>query len=209
MLGGLFSGIGSFLGQRAQADAMKYQARIQKEMYDQTRQDLIPYMQGGGLGLSAYMNEVGRGPYWGYTPPTIPGSVRRPDAPDFSLGTIGASYRQSPGYQYMLDQGQRALQRSQAARGMLQSGGALAELQRHAMGAANQDYYNYVDQTRRGLQDNYQAALTNYGLQTTERDQQYNWLLNQQMLGHQMRRDYMGDLQWLTGMGHRAAAKTA
>jgi hypothetical protein len=45
-----------------------------------------------------------------------------------------------PGYQFRLEQGQRALERSAAARGGLQGGGTLKALERYAQGVASDEY---------------------------------------------------------------------
>ena len=45
-----------------------------------------------------------------------------------------------PSYQWRLDQGQKTVERSLAAKGMLNSGGAAAELQQFGQGAASQEY---------------------------------------------------------------------
>lgn len=50
-----------------------------------------------------------------------------------------------PGYQFRLSEGQKALERSAAARGTLQGGGTLKALTRYAQGAASQEYANAFD----------------------------------------------------------------
>lgn len=47
---------------------------------------------------------------------------------------------QDPGYQFRLEQGQKALERSAAARGGLQGGGTLKALERYAQGVASDEY---------------------------------------------------------------------
>jgi hypothetical protein len=51
-----------------------------------------------------------------------------------------ANYQQSPGQQYLVDQGERAITRNAAATGGLQGGNVLQELQRHGIGFAAQDF---------------------------------------------------------------------
>lgn len=60
-----------------------------------------------------------------------------------------ADYQQDPGYQFRLDQGSQALERSAAARGGLLSGGTLKDLTNYQQGAASQEYgaaYNRFNQ---------------------------------------------------------------
>ena len=53
--------------------------------------------------------------------------------------------QQTPGYQFAVDQGNQAINRSAAAKGMLNSGGVLAELAKYNQGMASQDYGNQVN----------------------------------------------------------------
>lgn len=53
-----------------------------------------------------------------------------------------ADYQADPGYQFRLDQGTQALERSAAARGGLLSGGNLKDLTNYQQGVASQEYGN-------------------------------------------------------------------
>lgn len=55
-------------------------------------------------------------------------------------------FQKSPGYQFRLDQGKKALERSQASRGNLLSGGALKELEQYSQGIASDEYGSYLNQ---------------------------------------------------------------
>ena len=59
--------------------------------------------------------------------------------PDYS------AFFKSPGYQFRLDEGIRASDRSAAARGMLMSGGHMRELQRYGQGLASSEFGNYAN----------------------------------------------------------------
>ena len=52
----------------------------------------------------------------------------------------------TPGYQFQRDQGRRAVERSGAARGLLESGAILQELERFGQGLASQNFGNYQQQ---------------------------------------------------------------
>lgn len=54
-------------------------------------------------------------------------------------------FQESPGYQYQLDQGIGAIDRSAASQGMLQSGNTMKEVQQYGSNLANQEYGNYID----------------------------------------------------------------
>lgn len=86
--------------------------------YDQTREDMQPWMQAGTNAL-AQMQQLNGG--------------------DFS------SFKQSPDYQFAFDQGLQGLDRSAAARGSLFSGGADADRMAFGQGLASQQYGNYYN----------------------------------------------------------------
>lgn len=55
-----------------------------------------------------------------------------------------ANFQADPGYQFQMDQGQQALNRSHAAAGNLSSGNADADTLKFSQGVADQSYGNYV-----------------------------------------------------------------
>jgi hypothetical protein len=55
-----------------------------------------------------------------------------------------ANFQQNPGYQFQMDQGQQALNRSHAAAGNLNSGNADTDTLKFAQGLANQSYGGYL-----------------------------------------------------------------
>lgn len=57
-----------------------------------------------------------------------------------------SDYLNTPAYQFAMDEGMRALEGSQAARGGLLSGAAVKEAQKYASGLASQNYNNYINQ---------------------------------------------------------------
>lgn len=57
----------------------------------------------------------------------------------------GTGFQQTPGYQFAMDQGIQARDRSAAARGMLTSGAQQKELTRFGQGIANQEYNNWLN----------------------------------------------------------------
>lgn len=81
------------------------------------------------------------------------------EAPAYDL------FRETPGYNFLLEEMQRGVERSAAARGGLVSGNTLTELQQRAGGLADQTFNNYlatllglqsqgVDQTLAGMRTN-------------------------------------------------------
>ncbi len=116
---------------RAQQAAAGNATAAQLEMYDQTRQDQAPWRQAGGNAVSALSN------YYGL--PGADGKTPNPAA----TGAADTKLIQSlPGYQFNLQQGNQAVQRDLAAKGLLDSGAAGKALtqygQGYAMNASNQ-----------------------------------------------------------------------
>lgn len=89
--------------------------------------------------------------------------------PQFSSPT-DVTEQNDPGYQFRLQQGQQALERSAAARGGLLTGGTAKDLADYQQGAASQEYGNVYN---RALQ-NY---TTNRGTFYTNQDNLYNRLM--------------------------------
>lgn len=68
-------------------------------------------------------------------------SLSQPAGGDFEY----RGFQETPGYQYALDQGQQAIARNAAARGMNLSGATLQALQAHRQGMAQQEYDTYLN----------------------------------------------------------------
>lgn len=107
----------------AQTQAMKEANATQRYMYDTTRADYQPWRQAGAAALSNLTADAGQG-----------GDYMR----DFTM----ADYQQDPGYQFRMDEGMKALQRSAAARGSLNSGGTLKALTKYSQGVASDEFAN-------------------------------------------------------------------
>lgn len=82
------------------------------------------------------------------------------ESPDYS------AFRASPGYQFQLDQGQQAIERSAAARGGLQSGNTLAAVTQFGQGLADTTFRNYLSDVMQLQNQGVDAARANL---TTER----------------------------------------
>lgn len=141
----------SLIGSRAagkaadvQAGAARSAAELQKEQYEQTRADLAPWRAAGEQALNKLI------PLTDYT----------------KFGA--AQFQQDPGYAFRLSEGQKALDRSAAARGGLISGGALKAAQRYGQDMGSQEYMNAFNryQTERAAQLQPLQSLAGVG-QTT------------------------------------------
>ena len=143
----------------AQQYAADKSAEVEKYMYDQTRTDYAPYRNVGtnalykmaqwaGVGTAAQptgttttggqtVSLPGGGTYTmpGTTQAAAPAGTQN-GTPDFS------SFYASPGYQFRLQEGMKAIQNSAAARGGLRSGATMKSLNNYAQGEASQEYGN-------------------------------------------------------------------
>jgi hypothetical protein len=91
--------------------------------FDATKANLDPYVSGGLAGQQVYQNELMGGKY---------------DAPQWQ----GVDMAQDPGAQYRMDQAQKAIQASAAARGGLLGGGTMRAINKESQGLASQEYGN-------------------------------------------------------------------
>lgn len=127
-IAGLASGVMSWMGGNAQADASLEAAKLQnkgteaavqlqRDQYTQTRQDLEPFRQVS----QGALNEIG-------------------SLEPFSFGPD--QFQQDPGYSFRLAEGMKAIQNSAAARGGLLSGNTLKAVQRYGQEMGSQEYQN-------------------------------------------------------------------
>lgn len=120
LLGG---GAGGSGGSNPAVSAANQAAATQLQMYQQTRQDLQPFMSTGTSALGQLANIFGFGP----------GGTGQPNA-----AAATSQLTQFPGYQFGLNQGVQALDRSAASRGLLLSGAQLQDTQKFGQGYAMQ-----------------------------------------------------------------------
>jgi hypothetical protein len=119
------------------------QTALQREMYQQTREDQTPYRQAGYNALAEMQRTAGN----------VPGAFK------FGMNEFNAD----PGYAFRLSEGQKALDRSAAARGGMISGGALKAATRFGQDMGSQEYQNA-----------YNRALTGYNTGVASENQLYN-----------------------------------
>jgi hypothetical protein len=127
----------------AQTSAANKAADISQSQYEQTRADQAPYRTAGYNALAEMQRTAGN----------VPGA--------FKFGDY--EFKADPGYGFRLSEGQKALDRSAAARGGLISGGALKAATRFGQDMGSQEY-----------QAAYNRALTGYNTGVASENQLYN-----------------------------------
>ena len=127
-----------------QSDAARYAAKLQQRQYEENVKRQQPFYQAGVNAL----------------PELVQASKYTPFGMD--------QFEQDPGYGFRLSEGQKALDRSAAARGGLISGGALKAATRFGQEMGSQEYTNAFNryQTERAARLNPLQSLTGMG-QTT------------------------------------------
>ncbi len=103
------------------------------------------------------------------------GGLLKPFTEQFTAPTAEQA-RQTPGYQFAMDQGQRAVQSSAAARGTLLTGGTLKALTGFGQGLADT---TYGDTYNRAMNE----YLTRYGIFTGNQDRPYSKLADTARIG--------------------------
>lgn len=139
---------------KAQTQAADQSAALQREMFDKQVELQAPFREAGltaqnklmqYLGLSGAPGDAGYGKYAG----------------DFTM----QDFTTDPGYAFRLAEGNKALDRTAAARGGLLSGGAMKAAQRYGQEMGSQEYMNAFNryQTNRANQLNPLQSLMGAG----------------------------------------------
>ena len=129
--GALISSNASSNASDAQTNSSNQSNALQKQMFDEQNALNKPFRDNGLAGQNRLMDLLGLS---GNTGAAGYGSAGK----NFGMSDFNAD----PGYQFRLDQGNQALERSQAARGGLLSGGAMKDAMAYNQGQASQEYGN-------------------------------------------------------------------
>ncbi len=148
ILGSAVIGAGASLYGSSQASgAAKDASGLQLQMYNRTRGDLAPYNATGQNALGdayglARMGPTGGGPdYIALAQQNLPGRMTQ------------AELEQTPGYQFDLSQGLKAVQSAAAARGLGVSGASLKGAATYATGLANKTYLDQFGVSQKRFED--------------------------------------------------------
>lgn len=121
VVGGVVASKSASKAADAQKDAAKTASNTELAMFEQNREDMQPWREAGETALG----QLSAGT-------TAGGDFNR----DFRL----ADFQRDPGYQFRMDEGQQALERSAAARGGLFNGGTLKALTQYGQNFASNEY---------------------------------------------------------------------
>jgi hypothetical protein len=124
--GGLASGAVGLAGSALAGGKASGGGGQAQQLLSQQRNDLLPYTQAGYPTLSDQSDLLG---------------LNGPDAAAAAMG----KFQQSPGYQWQLGQGLRAIDAGAASKGLLNSGATIKAEETYGQGLANQDFTNYYN----------------------------------------------------------------
>lgn len=129
----------------AQVQSAAEASRLQREMFDRQVELQEPFRQGGITGQNRIMELLGIG-----------GDATAGDYGRFGRDFSMNDFEVDPGYAFRLSEGNKALERSAAARGMVMSGQMFKGAQRFGQDLASQEYQNAFNryQTNRANQLN-------------------------------------------------------
>ena len=187
-------------GQQESADEA---IALQREQWQQGRADIAPWRQAGIRALGQFEDLAQHGP------PQF-GPFRGP--PALQAGQFAfrpptaADMMQDPGYQFRLQQGQQALERSAAARGGLLSGGFARGAQEYGQNMASQEYGNVYQRRLGENQQRYGRALAQNQSAYERALQRYTTNYNSGMGQWQAR---LQPWQTLAGGGQQAGSMAA
>ncbi len=184
-VGGIAQAAGSVAAAGIQASAANHAAdlssqaaanslQFNKDVFNTQQTNAAPFLQAGQTAVGQLSQGTQPGGQFTQTyGKTFDGG------PAFSAPTT-VDEQNDPGYQFRLQQGQQALERSAAAKGGVMGGGVLKDLTNYAQGAASQEYGNVYSRALQGYQTNFNSNLaqfdSNYNQFNTDQSTQYNRL---------------------------------
>ena len=128
-----------------QAEAVEKSIELQEKIYEQTREDYRPWRETGERALMRIEEGITAGDY---------------DQEEFSY--TGADLESSPGYQFRLAEGEKAIKRAAAAGSGVHSGATLAALSDYGQNTAAAEYDQGYNRALSTYQTNRQGNIDNF-----------------------------------------------
>lgn len=175
-IGGIGQALGARKAAKTAANAEYAGQAMQREMFDQSRQDQMPWMQAGEAGLNQYAAMLGLrrgGGGWNGDPNSF----------TYDPATAAQSSQMmqaDPGYQFRLNEGRKTIENSAAARGGLLSGNTARALSDYGQQSASDEWSNILNRyanlagvgqtqannqaaARQNLGNSFAGSMTNVG----------------------------------------------
>lgn len=128
-IGGGLGALGGFFGDNDEEERTN---KFLEQIPDQLKQYLMPYLK-AGEGALPHLNDISNEYQNIYKDPN---SI---------ISRLGSGYKQSPGYQWKLNQGENAINNAEAAGGMIGTGEHQQKAGQLAENLADQDFGDYLD----------------------------------------------------------------
>lgn len=196
---------------KTQAGAADAATALQREMYEQGREDLQPWREAGMRALPQLERMIRQGPGQPFQGPAALDPRRFAfDARPYQFTPPSPeSLANDPGYQFRVRSGQQALEGSAAARGGLLSGGAMRGLTEFGQQLGSQEYQQAYGRALGENQLAYGRALAGneqrYGRASTGNQDQYNRALQAWQAQQGLQQTQYNRLAGLAGVGQQTA----
>jgi hypothetical protein len=144
--GGLIASSAAKSAAKTQADAANQATSLNRDIFNQQQKNALPWLQSGQgavLRLSDMLN---------------PGGALDQQWDKQFVAPTSVTEQNDPGFQFRLQQGQQALERSAAAKGGVLSGGTLKGINRYAQDYASNEYGNVYARAK----DEYNTAYNQF-----------------------------------------------
>jgi hypothetical protein len=128
----ILGGGASIIGSQQQRQAADTASSIQQQMFQQTQQNMQPWMQAGNMALSQINQGLQPGGQFEH---------------QFNLNDFQAS----PAYQFNLEQGKLALDKAAASRGKYYAPSTLQDIAKYSQGLASNEYQNAFSNYQTGI----------------------------------------------------------
>lgn len=142
IIGGVMGGNAAQSAADTQAGAADRASQVQQGIFNQTRSDLGPYRDQGGVSLEALKRGLGLP---GYNPDMAiagPGGESLLGTGQLLKPFSMADFQESPAYQFNLQQGQNAIDKASRARGKYYAPSTLQDISRFSQGLASNEFQN-------------------------------------------------------------------
>jgi hypothetical protein len=130
--GAAIGGVGAYLGGQQQGEASRHASDIQQTLFQQTQQNLQPWMQSGNMALSQINQGLQPGGQFEHM---------------FGL----QDFQASPAYQFNLEQGKLALDKAAASRGKFYAPSTLQDIAKYSQGLASNEFQNAFSNYQTGI----------------------------------------------------------
>jgi len=161
VISGIWGAESSEEAAETQADAARHATQIEERIYWQNRADMMPWRDAGVWALGRPRGIYGDGEYLAYDFEEVAknkelrekiqaGEYENIEWDKKGYGLYGmiqqgpGKFEKSPGYEFRMQEGQKALERSAAARGRLDSGATMKAITKYGQDYASNEYDKFL-----------------------------------------------------------------